>query len=59
MIVLGIETSCDETSVAIVEKKKNEKFGRVLNEITLSQIEKHKSLEELFQNLLLENTVVH
>ena len=42
MIVLGIETSCDETSVAIVEKKKNEKFGRVLNEITLSQIEKHQ-----------------
>ena len=42
MIVLGIETSCDETSVAIVEKKKNEKFGRVHSEITLSQIEKHK-----------------
>ena len=42
MIVLGIETSCDETSVAIVEKKENEKFGRVLSEITLSQIEKHK-----------------
>ena len=42
MIVLGIETSCDETSVAIVEKKENEKFGRVHSEITLSQIEKHK-----------------
>ena len=43
MIVLGIETSCDETSVAIVEKKKNEKFGRVHSEITLSQIEKHQA----------------
>ncbi len=42
MIVLGIETSCDETSVAIVEKKTNESKGRVLSEKTLSQIKKHK-----------------
>ena len=42
MIVLGIETSCDETSVAIVEKKKKEAFGSILNEQTLSQILKHQ-----------------
>ena len=42
MIVLGIETSCDETSVAIVEKKSNETKGRVLSEKTLSQIKEHK-----------------
>ena len=42
MIVLGIESSCDETSVAVVEKKKKRVFGRVLSENTLSQIKKHQ-----------------
>ncbi len=42
MIILGIETSCDETSVAIIEKKPSQKFGKVLSEKTLSQIDKHK-----------------
>ena len=42
MIVLGIETSCDETSVSIVEKKQNSLFGDVLVELTLSQIKKHQ-----------------
>ena len=40
MIVLGIETSCDETSVSIVQRKRS--FGNVLAEQTLSQIPKHK-----------------
>ena len=42
MIVLGIETSCDETSVAIVKKKNRLLLGDVLSQVTLSQIEKHK-----------------
>ena len=42
MIVLGIETSCDETSVAIVKKKKRSLMGDVLSQTTLSQIKKHK-----------------
>ncbi len=42
MIVLGIETSCDETSVAIVKKKKKSLLGDVLSENTLSQVKKHK-----------------
>lgn len=37
MIVLGIETSCDETSVAIVKNGQ-----KVLSNITISQIETHK-----------------
>ena len=41
MIVLGIETSCDETSVSIVEKKKN-LFVKIISEKTLSQISKHQ-----------------
>ena len=42
MKVLGIETSCDETSAAIVEKQNGRKFGKVLSEVTVSQINKHK-----------------
>jgi len=42
MIVLGIETSCDETSVAIVKKKNRLLLGDVLSQVTLSQIEKHQ-----------------
>ena len=41
MIVFGIETTCDETSVSIVEEENNE-FGNILVEETLSQIIKHK-----------------
>lgn len=37
MIVLGIESSCDETSVAIVNEKKE-----ILSLITLSQLDEHK-----------------
>ena len=40
MIVLGIETSCDETSVSLVERQNG--FGKILAEQTLSQIPKHK-----------------
>ena len=49
MIVLGIETSCDETSVAIIKRNKDD-FGHILSENTLSQINKHKDLVVLFQN---------
>ncbi len=42
MIVLGIETSCDETSVSIVKKCKKDVYGHILSEQTLSQIKKHK-----------------
>lgn len=37
MIVLGIETSCDETAVAIVDGQKN-----ILSNIVVSQIDLHK-----------------
>ena len=37
MFVLGIETSCDETAVAIVDDKKN-----ILSNLVISQIELHK-----------------
>ncbi len=37
MIILGIETSCDETSVGIVEDGK-----RILSNVVYSQVKKHK-----------------
>ena len=40
MIVLGIESSCDETSVSIVQEKKGR--GKILSEKILSQVKKHK-----------------
>lgn len=42
MLVMGIETSCDETAVAIVQKENNSFKGKVINEIIFSQIDKHK-----------------
>ncbi|HRU39456.1 MAG TPA: tRNA (adenosine(37)-N6)-threonylcarbamoyltransferase complex transferase subunit TsaD, partial [Candidatus Goldiibacteriota bacterium] len=36
MIILGIETSCDETSAAILED------GRVLSNVIFSQVKKHR-----------------
>ena len=40
MIVLGIESSCDETSVSIVQEKKGR--GKILSEKILSQVKKHR-----------------
>ena len=40
MLVMGIESSCDETAVAIVKKKKST-GGRVIKEIVYSQVENH------------------
>lgn len=42
MIVMGIETSCDETAVSIVKKNKSTGFGEVISEIIFSQILKHQ-----------------
>jgi N6-L-threonylcarbamoyladenine synthase len=40
MVVLGIETSCDETAAAVVERPKVGP-GRILSNIVLSQISEH------------------
>lgn len=40
MIVLGIETSCDETAAAVIENDAN--GTRVLSDVVLSQIEAHR-----------------
>ena len=40
MIVLGIETSCDETAAAVVERRPDGS-GRVLGDVILSQVSDH------------------
>src|SRR4051794_307155 len=40
MIVLGIETSCDETAAAVVERRADG-TARVLSDIVLSQVSDH------------------
>ncbi len=40
MIVLGIETTCDETAAAVVERDEDGR-GRILSNIVLSQVKEH------------------
>jgi len=42
MIVLGIETSCDETAASIVTDADTSGCGRVLSNVVLSQIDEHR-----------------
>ncbi len=40
MLVLGIETTCDETAAAVVERH-DDKPGRILSNVVLSQVHEH------------------
>ena len=40
MIVLGIETTCDETAAAVVERLEDGR-GRILSNVVLSQVHEH------------------
>ena len=40
MLVLGIETTCDETAAAVVERG-NDGQGKILSNIVLSQVSEH------------------
>ena len=53
MKILAIETSCDETSIAIIESKKTGKTAKisVLSHITLSQIDIHREWGGVVPNL--------
>lgn len=46
MLILSIESSCDETSAAVVEM--TESSRKILANCTASQIETHKLYGELF-----------
>ena len=40
MFVLGIETTCDETAAAVVERP-DEGPGKILSNVVLSQVNEH------------------
>ena len=40
MVILGIETTCDETAAALVERTEDGR-GRILSNVVLSQITEH------------------
>jgi len=42
MVVLGIETTCDETAAAVVERP-DEGRGRILSNIVLSQMSRRST----------------
>jgi len=54
MRVLGIETSCDETSVAIVDDNKN-----ILVNIVLSQTEEHKAYGGVVPEIAARSHIMH
>ncbi|CAN0111315.1 unnamed protein product [Phaeothamnion confervicola] len=41
MVVLGIETTCDETAAAVVERSDGNTPGKILSNIVLSQVNEH------------------
>tara|TARA_Y100000310_G_scaffold299641_1_gene334658 strand:- start:2561 stop:3613 length:1053 start_codon:yes stop_codon:yes gene_type:complete len=52
MKILGIETSCDDTGIAIVEtKRKSWPQFRILSNIVASQVEVHKKYGGVYPNL--------
>ena len=54
MRVLGIETSCDETSVAIVDSSK-----QILANILLSQTEEHKPYGGVVPEIAARSHILH
>ena len=43
MIILGIETSCDETAAAVIEGEKNNKKVKLLSNVVASSVSLHAS----------------
>jgi N6-L-threonylcarbamoyladenine synthase len=41
MVVLGIETTCDETAAAVVLRQDDKQPGRILSNVVLSQVNEH------------------
>ncbi len=54
MIVLGIETSCDETSVALLNERKE-----ILSLLTLSQLEEHKPFGGVVPEIAARSHIEH
>ena len=51
MICLGIETSCDDTSIGIVEQKEKGNIKKILANITFSQHQSHRQYGGVFPEI--------
>ena len=58
MRILGIETSCDETAAAIVERDASGR-GRILSNIVRSQLEEHAAFGGVVPELAARSHVTH
>ena len=58
MRILGIETSCDETAAAIVEREANGR-GAILSNVVRSQIEEHAAFGGVVPELAARSHVTH
>ena len=45
MVILGIETTCDETAAALVKRIEDGR-GRILSNVVLSQVNEHAEFGE-------------
>jgi len=50
MLVLGIETTCDETAASVVERQ-SDGSGRILSNIVRSQTEEHAAFDDVVQEI--------
>ena len=48
MLMLGIESSCDETAVAVIKFSKENFTGKLLSHVVLSQVDDHKKFGGVF-----------
>ncbi len=59
MRILAIETSCDETGVAIIEFKKGSSEFVLLSNMLISQIDIHKEFGGVYPNLAKREHLIH
>lgn len=58
MLILGIETSCDETAASVVERDETG-HGRIVSNIVRSQIEEHRAYGGVVPELAARAHVIH
>jgi N6-L-threonylcarbamoyladenine synthase len=59
MIVLGLETSCDETAAAVVSCDDQSGAGRILGEAVLSQIAEHRPFGGIVPEVAARSHLTH
>ena len=58
MVILGIETTCDETAAALVKRIEDGR-GRILSNVVLSQIAEHAAFGGVVPEIAARAHVTH